>query len=242
MRIAVVDAMDNRRMAYITMILKLDPYAEITECISAEDALFAILDQPVDVIICAEFLPLRSAFELSRLLKKLTNQIPVVVISSDQAKAMDAIKNEVFAYLMDPITIEKLQTTFAKLIQYHNQKIRYLLKNQSEADLKIKMNTIHGYKLVPINELAYCEADGAYTVIVYSNGSTELSSYNLGRIARVLEDFHFIRVSRSCMVNSRKIEKIDRITRQCLLRMDMEYRTLKISRKQIDLLEEHQIL
>jgi two-component system, LytTR family, response regulator len=242
MRIAVVDGLLNRRLEYKDLIQKVDHHAEISECTSAEDALFSTFDQPVDVILCSEILPFRNAFELARIMKTLPNQIPVIVVAEDDSNAHEAIKVGVFDFLLNPVLPSKLKTTLDQVVLHRNKYLQHQRNKLNDSSSKIKLNTIHGYKLVPLNELAYFQADGAYTNIVYSNGTTELSSYNLGRIGAVLDDFQFVRISRSCLVNLRKVERIDRINRSCMLRMDNELRAIKISSKQIDQLEENQIL
>lgn len=242
MRIAVVDGLLDRRLEYKAMLQALDHHVEILECISAEDALFSILDHPVDAIFSSAILPFRTASELAHLLKTLPVNIPVVVISEDASKALQAINAGVFDFLQYPVQMTKLKSCFEKLIRHRTQQLQLLRINQNHAHTKVKLNTIHGHKLIHLNELAYCQADGAYTIIFYSNGTTDLSSHYLGRIGKVLEEFQFARVSRSCIVNLRKINSIDRTSQECFLQMDHEVRALKISRLLIDQLEEKQLL
>ncbi|MBN2806705.1 MAG: response regulator transcription factor [Prolixibacteraceae bacterium] len=242
MRIAIVDGLLNRRLEYKSLIGLVDEHAEISECSSAEDALFSILDQPVDAILCSEILPFRNAFELARVVKTLPEQIPVIVVAEDDTNALTAIKVGVFDFLLNPVAPSKLKLSLEKIARYHTRQLQHQRRNLNDFTTKIKLNTIHGYKLIPLGELAFCQADGSYTIIGYSNGDTDLSSYNLGKIGAILDEYQFARISRSCIVNLRKVERIDRRDRLCLLRMDNELRSLKVSLKQIDLLEEKQIL
>lgn len=237
MKFIVVDGLRERRLVYKELIEKCSKHAEIFQCMSAEDALFTVVDKNPDLIITSEILPFRSGFELARILNQMKIKNPVIIIADDSSNALQAIKLNVFEYLLMPLTIEKMNEVIQNATSYIDQNLHLQLVKNYDENVRIRLNTFTGYKLIKLDELAFCVADGSYTRIGFSNGKTDLSSYYLGKIENILAEYQFIRISRSAIVNLKKVNKIDRTKKLCFIEMENGLREFKISKANLNKLE-----
>ncbi|MDN5200772.1 LytTR family transcriptional regulator DNA-binding domain-containing protein [Fulvivirgaceae bacterium BMA10] len=98
---------------------------------------------------------------------------------------------------------------------------------------KIKLNTRTGYLLINTEDILYCEAEGNYTTIFLSNGNNEISTLNLGKIQKLLSVPHFSRISRSIIMNTQYLYKVDRKKRICVLQHGSKTYELPIPEKQL---------
>jgi two-component system, LytTR family, response regulator len=74
----------------------------------------------------------------------------------------------------------------------------------------IVLKTKYDYLIIPVEKIAYCEADGSYSKIKLEDGSEVFVSKSLCIIERSLRSAYFIRCHHSWMVNIRKVEKFNR--------------------------------
>ncbi|WP_309846043.1 LytTR family DNA-binding domain-containing protein [Flavobacterium sp. 2755] len=56
----------------------------------------------------------------------------------------------------------------------------------------------------------FCKADGKYTVFILPNGTSIMSSRNLGEYSAILDDNYFFRIHHSYIINLRHIVKISK--------------------------------
>ncbi|RED94929.1 LytTR family DNA-binding domain-containing protein [Marinoscillum furvescens] len=59
-------------------------------------------------------------------------------------------------------------------------------------------------------DISYCQADSGYVNIVLRDGSSCLKSQTLNALAHELDQFQFVRVSQSFLINSLLIDVIDK--------------------------------
>ena len=241
MKFLVVDGLRDTRLFYKEQIDSICDNAEVFQCMSAEDAIFNVIDKEPDIIVTSEILSFRNSFELVRVLNKMGSKIPVIVIASDDTNALQAIRNNVFDYLMMPVEKEVLKSSVAKAIDYIDKQLllKYGDKNKNSSQPKIRLSiTTSGYKLVDSEKIAYFTSNGSYTEIHYTNGETDMSSHFLGKIEKMMEDYLFMRISRSVIINLNKLRKIDRQQKICELEYMNEVRTFSITSSNIKKLEE----
>ena len=71
-----------------------------------------------------------------------------------------------------------------------------------------------GYKIIAFKEIAYCEADGGYTILHLSNGETFVASRNLGTLESNLPKDVFIRIHNKYLANRYHFSEIS-LDEQC---------------------------
>ncbi|HKM92288.1 MAG TPA: LytTR family DNA-binding domain-containing protein [Prolixibacteraceae bacterium] len=241
MKFLVVDAVPETRDKYRELVLNAVPNVEIFDALSAEDALFQFVDKQADIIISSEMLIFRNGFELTRIIKKLKSDVPVILIADDDKHAIDAIKSEVFDYLVAPSSVNQIVDSVNKAVAFINQKLDKK-PNDNTLQIKLKVGLNNGYKLIDFNELAYCIADGAYTKIFYTNGDTDLSGFYLGKIEQKLLSFNFMRINRSVIVNMKFIRHIDKRKELCQIEVAGNILSFKMTRTNIHKMQIENIL
>lgn len=242
MKFVIVDGIQETRAYYADLVKELVPHAEIFHCMSAEDAIFMVLDIQPDIILSSEILAFRSGFDLVRLLKKIKSNIPVIILAKDTSHALEAIKTNVFEYLVLPLNEERLKVAIEKAVQYIDKHIHIRRSRKFEKNTRLKISTTSGWRLVNLDEVCYCTADGSYTTINFCNGRKEYSSYNLGKIEKVLSDYHFMRINRSVIINLKKIHKIDKPNSICTMEMGEKMLDFSVSRSNMKKLENDSIV
>lgn len=83
--------------------------------------------------------------------------------------------------------------------------------------MKIKISNIDGYFFEEAKNLIYIIAEGSYSNIFLKDGRKIVVSYNLSKIQVVLKDHHFIRISRSVIINIQMVTYIDKNSLSCHL-------------------------
>ena len=95
-----------------------------------------------------------------------------------------------------------------------HKQIRFLmqqLKDQrNNAIHRIALPTSEGLDFIDLEDILYCESDGAYTFVHLNNGSKKLISKTLKFLEDILCDFHFLRVHKSYIVNMNYVSKYSR--------------------------------
>lgn len=225
----IVDGLQKTRDEYRKLIESSVQNVQVFESNNAEDALFTLFDKGGDIIICSEVLSFRSSYELALLIKKIKPEIPIIVIANDKTNAIKAIKSNVFEYLIKPINPNEFKKSLINASEY--VKTMSVLPNNAVQDkIKIRIGLTNGYKLVDINKLAYCMAEGAYTQLYYENGENDFSGYYLGKIEKKLENLNFSRINRSVLVNLRMVKQIDKRNETCEIEIGEQLKVFKMTK------------
>lgn len=242
MKLLVVDGLAETRKLYGERIKGLVPNVEVLESTSAEDALFVLLESHVDLIICSEVLSFRSAFDLVALLNHLKIKIPTIVMANDANNAIEAIRSNVFDFLVQPVDDQQLATSVQNALIHLGKHIERNEEEQHPAPEKIRLSTNSGYQVLDLEHVAYFKADGSYTTIFLKDGKTVYSSYYLGKIEKLVSDYYFLRVNRAVIINIKLIKLIDKRNERCLIEYDGKVKEFKLTRQQLKKFEENQLL
>ena len=77
-------------------------------------------------------------------------------------------------------------------------------------EISFIIRTLRDYKIIPIEKITVCKAEGSYSVINLDDGSDILVSKSLLYIERQLNDKYFIRCHNSYLINAQKIQSFNR--------------------------------
>jgi DNA-binding LytR/AlgR family response regulator len=213
----------------------------ILESNCAEDALFQILEKKPQLVISSDVLPGRSGFELAKQIYENEFMIPFIILSNDSSQVVEAIRSHVSDFLVYPFSSEKLISSINKAVgEFEEVNLENLLIQNKKA--KIRISTIDGFKLLDVDLLTHCKADGAYTKLYFSDGVEVYTSYYLGKIENVLKEYKFVRINRSTIINLRKIKTIDWKRSICMLDTGTENDEFKITKFCLKKLEESNII
>ncbi len=184
------------------------PEVEITAiCNNAEKGLTEIYRQQPQLIFLDVEMPGMTGFEM---LEKLTNiNFDIVFTTAFNQYAIRAIKFGALDYLLKPVDKDELCAAVDKVIKRTNGDslkqltalLTHIRKSNDLSFQKIALPTIHGYELIPLNNIVYCESKSNYTNVCLNNGQQILISRTLKDIEELLNMQPFFRVHNSFLVN-----------------------------------------
>src|ERR1700712_314936 len=176
-------------------------------CNSAEKGLNEIYRQQPQLVFLDVEMPGMSGFEM---LEKLTEiNFDIVFTTAFNQYAIRAIKFGALDYLVKPIDKDELHAAVGKVIKRTNSEslkqltalLTHIRKSNDLSFQKIALPTMHGYELVPLNNIVFCESKSNYTNIHLNNGHQILVSKTLKDIEDLLNMHPFFRVHNSFLVN-----------------------------------------
>jgi two-component system, LytTR family, response regulator len=176
-------------------------------CHNAETGLKAIeKDQPQLVFLDVE-MPGMSGFEMLEALPKI--DFDIIFTTAYNQYAIRAIRFGALDYLIKPIDKDELMAAVDTLmkrtqrdsLKQLNALLTHIRKSNDLSFQKIAFPTLHGYELVPLNNIMACESRSNYTNIHLNNGRNMLVSRTLKEIEEMLDMPPFFRVHNSYLVN-----------------------------------------
>ena len=173
---------------------------------SAELALTGIPKLKPDLLFLDIEMPNMNGFQL---LEKLPNKdFEVIFTTSYDQYAIKAFKFSALDYLLKPIDRLELQQAVGKLARpsQHNlsEQLSILMQRISQppsAIQKIALPTMQRLELVPVSSIISCTSNNNYTEFILSDKRKILVSRTLKDVEEMLQDYSFVRVHNSHIVN-----------------------------------------
>lgn len=203
---------------------------------SAEDALFIIMESHPDVVFTDVMLSGRSGLKLVEVINQNVLNTRVVFVTSSDRYAIEAIKNAAAGYLLKPTNAAIIEEVLNKIRESSDEKNRDVIElNVDEIDKnsKLKISTTSGFLLIKPEDIIYCMADGAYSIVFLSNQKKELTNFSLRKLSSMLAKYNFIRANRSVLINLAYLKRIDKLRCFCYLSHNGTDYKIKMSRFQI---------
>lgn len=179
-------------------------------------------------------MPHKNGFELVTAIRLMGLDPKIIFTTGYNEFAVKAIKQQAFDYLLKPISRMDILELLARS-KHHRQ------ANSAKGNVvnsRLKFNTLNGFYIVEINEVVYIKADGNYSNLYLSDGSSKLITSTLAKIEVQLEKAVFCRISRSILVNINYLIRVNRRNSLCILKGDILEVSLPISKKRIRILGE----
>ena len=176
-------------------------------CKSAAEGLNEINRQSPQLVFLDVEMPVMSGFEM---LEKLTEiNFDIVFTTAFNQYAIRAIKFGALDYLLKPIDKDELHAAVDKAIKRnHGESLKqlkalltHIRKSNDLSFQKIALPTMHGYELISLNNIMYCESKSNYTNICLNNNQQIFISKTLKDIEELLNMHPFFRVHNSFLVN-----------------------------------------
>ena len=176
-------------------------------CNNAEKGLQQIHHYQPQLIFLDVEMPGMTGFEMLEVLTEINFDI-IFTTGFDQY-AIRAIKFGALDYLIKPIDKDELLEAINKFLnrtqrdslKQLNALLTHIRKSNDLSLQKIALPTLHGYELVPLNNIMFCESSSNYTDIHLNNGQHMLISRTLKDIEDLLDMQPFFRVHNSYVVN-----------------------------------------
>lgn len=206
---------------------------------SATEGLEAIFQMQPDLIFLDIEMPHLNGFDL---LEKLGDKrsCNVIFTTAYDQFILRALRMSAIDYLLKPIDAQDLLAAVLRceehinLHKFTDDRVPNLLYNRasSDQDIRIALPNRTGYEFVYVKDIVYCNADGAYTTLMLSQGRTVFVSRSLGQIESLLPAELFMRIHHSTIVNIDKVAELQRVNGLILVMTGGE--RLNVSRSKKD--------
>lgn len=211
----LVDDEKNNRITLNKLIEKFCLNVRVVdECENVDEAIESIAKHHPDVVFLDVEMPSKNGFDL---LAHYQYNCPfdVVFTTAYSQYAVKAFRYSALDYLLKPVDTEELIQAVHKLTLKKDARVKQqqfqLLENKiNHSDIakkQIAVSTLEGIYFASLDEIIHVDADSSYTKIFLSNGDMIMSSKPLKYFEEMLEDFDFVRVHQSHIINLKHIRR-----------------------------------
>ena len=185
---------DDTRLARQELQFLLKNHKEVEvigEAENADEAKQKIEELKPDLVFLDIQMPDKDGFQLLEML----DEVPITIFTTAfDEYAIKSFEYNALDYLLKPIDAKELIAAVNKLSQ------QPIVNQKPNTHKKVALPTAQGYVLSSPEEIIRCQADGAYTRVLYTDKSL-LVSRNIGYVEKLLSPHHFFRVHKSHLVN-----------------------------------------
>lgn len=211
---------DDEKRCVDMLRLDLGKYCPEVEILvgftSPKEALLEIKKTKPDLLFLDVEMPWMNGFELLELLGEPSFEV-IFTTAYDQF-AVKAFQFSAIDYLLKPINPEDLKKAVEKVHQKMDlpltqSRVQVLMKNLKGSPARmarIVLPVSDGYEFVCTGDILYCNADGNYTKVFFSDRKPLLISRQLKDMEQLLGDQGFFRVHQSHLVNLSHISNYTR--------------------------------
>ena len=207
---------DDEPFCCTSLVMLLERYCPEVKvadiCHSGEDGLIAIRENNPQIVFLDIEMPGMNGFEMLEKLSIINFEI-IFTTSYDQY-AIKAIHLSALDYLLKPIDREELQKAVQKVTQrsHHQipQQLEILLQKLHQpisSTQKIALPSMEGLQMIDVNSIISCASDSNYTIFLLKNKQKIIVSHTLKETEEMLEEYSFLRVHHSHLVNLNEVSK-----------------------------------
>mgnify|MGYP006290503255 CR=1 FL=1 len=221
----------------------VQPYPDIKmidKISEPEQAIGVISKYTPDFLLLDIHMPRMDGFQLIEAIRPLNVNPSVIFLTSHDRSPIQTIRFVSLDFLVKPVSRNEMENAIQRVkhhVNEHNASQIQELMNQWNARKKLKFKTHHGTIFINQHDILYLQARGNYSAIYMNEMNYEVVSINLGKLEEELQQPPFFRISRSAIINTTYLHKIDKKNRECQLLKDRDTITLAMSKEKIKILE-----
>lgn len=209
-------AVDDEQHCLNTLVWELNRHCPEVELIAQykdpEEAFVALKKADISILFLDIHLQSTSGIEL--LERLLPVDYHVIFVTAYDEYALKAFDMDATHYLLKPINGKKLRSALDRIINspsiQNKEKIESLI-----VSLKKELNRFHkvpfpvqsGIEFIDPDSIIYVEGDNNYSILHFIDKSKLVVSKTLSHTEKVLEDFSFLRIHKSSLINLKFIKK-----------------------------------
>jgi two-component system, LytTR family, response regulator len=203
---------------------------------SADDAIKIINNEKPELVFLDIQMPGKSGFDLLNSFEKV--DFAVIFVTAYNEFAIKAVRFGAIDYLLKPVDIEDLKEAIERAKIKTEEKaleIKNLLnniENPGDSSNTLIINSERGYTLIKISEIVRVEADGNYSYIYTDEGKRFVSSKNLKLFEKYLENYNFVRIHNSHVINLAKIDNLNTKDNLEVIMLNGEILPISVRKKQ----------
>ncbi|RYG52416.1 MAG: response regulator transcription factor, partial [Chitinophagaceae bacterium] len=213
----VVDDEPYACKALLTLLEKHCPEIQVqAACNSVADAEARIAQLKPQLVFLDIEMPHKNGFEL---LEQFTpGTFHVIFTTSYDQYAIKAIRLSALDYLLKPIDPQELKAAVNKATDVLSTStlpsqldiLLEKLRQPSALSNRIALPTLDGLQVIAVDTILYCQANSNYTTLVLKDRQKLIVSRTLKEIEEMLDEYSFLRIHHSWLVNLNEIKKYTR--------------------------------
>lgn len=213
-KIAIIDDEKYSVESLYLHIQQLFPDFEVVlKSTKPQDAIAKIKELKPDLLFLDVEMPGLNGFEF---LDQFDNLFfDVIFVTAYSQYALQAFKARAINYLLKPVDEDELRTVINEWLekqstQENTIEIEKLLSNiRKEGVLKNKIAVpiTDGVEFIEVTKIIYCKSQNNYTFMYLEDGKEVLISKTLKEVEKVLDEFLFLRIHQSYLINPNYIQK-----------------------------------
>jgi len=211
--ILLEDEQHSRQLLYEMLTEQFKNITVLAVCKNTKEGAIAIAQHHPDLVISDIELGNNSVFDMLQQLPSI--DFEVIFITAHEKYALQAIKFSALDYLLKPFGLDDLTNA---INQYQvklnkSQSVRQFevlfhnLKGLQKDTKKIALPTSNGLQVVSIKDIVRCQADANYTIFFFAAKKKMVVTKTLKEFEDLLDDYDFIRVHNSHLINLNHIVK-----------------------------------
>lgn len=203
----IIDDEPMARQLLNGLIRENCPNVEILDlCPNLPEGVKSIHKNKPDIVFLDIEMPGHSGLELLDFFNDADVNFSIIFTTAYNQYAVKAFKLSAFDYILKPIDAESIIEVISRFEINRNKigNFSILKENLSVQNLskKLAIHTVSSIVFIELNTICFMKADGAYTNIFLSDGSTILSSRSMKYFEQTLIELpNFIRCHKSFIVN-----------------------------------------
>lgn len=207
---------DDEEKALKSLANKIEQFFPEIEIVQLEQnpekSVEIIKQQQPDIVFLDVEMPVLSGFDV---LANIENpNFEIIFVTAYSNYAIEAFQHCAIGYVVKPIDNDELKLAINNALKNIDSKSS-LVKNQAllelltdSSDKKIIIPTSTGFSLVKLTEILHLEGYSGYTKIHLIDNSEIISSYNIGKFEKMLND-SFFKCHKSHIVNLKRIKAFE---------------------------------
>jgi two-component system, LytTR family, response regulator len=214
LRAIIVEDEEASRETLRNYLLKYCPDVNLlAEVPNIKEGLTAINKHQPDVVFLDVEMPFGNAFDLLEQIEDITFETVFVTAFSNYA--IQALNFSAAYYILKPVDIDELTKAVEKIKEsviknkelIHTRVLIENIKIENKQLQKIVLPLLDGWEVVRVNDIIRCEGHDNFTRFHLLNGRKLLICRTLKFYESMLENYDFIRVHKSHMVNIQYIQQ-----------------------------------
>lgn len=235
----IIDDEPYASQALATLLKRHCPDVQVEVlCNNAKDAVKLIKQLQPQLVFLDIEMPYLNGFEVLEMLAPVSFEC-IFTTSYDQY-AIKAIRFSALDYLLKPIDPEELKAAVQKVGAKNNtslqQQMELLLARfhpQQPVVNRIALPAMDGLQIIPVDTILYCQSSSNYTILTLKENQKLVVSRTLKEIEEMLDEYYFLRVHHSCLVNLNEVKKYSKGEGGSLLMSDGAEVDVSRSRKEV---------
>jgi two-component system, LytTR family, response regulator len=205
-----------RNILHHYLVENIQEDMDIRQAASVDAALSLLQEFTPDIVFLDVEMPVRNGFDFLSEVK--SPAFDIIFTTAFNQYAIQAIRFSALDYLLKPIDPDELKTAVQRHLEHKattrekEELYQNLVQNLGKKDIrdfKIAVTSTEGAHFFMIDDIIRIEADSSYAHIVLKDGKRFTASKTLKYFEEMLEEYSFLRVHKSHLINPAHIRQIN---------------------------------